>query len=390
VIPGDIGAELATAIRAAIAAGVLPAAAGAHVSAAGTWRPAPAGAGGGPGTYATTLPFGLAEATGLDAAPIAALLAAGLRHVSWITAASVTGGGYLTVAAAPEALAALAVRVTLAGDGCAHSDALRGVRRSAPAGSDLAGAVTWAQAWQRMTEAATARLAAVAGADVTFTTDIQRSVGARSGPRADPVRTGPGAPGDRPGPAAAGSAREGAPGPDGLGPVAAGVAFAGGDAIRYALARVRADRAGRTDAGAAVKHVLGNPFFAVCYAAADAASTLRWADDLGLQRGEPGDFAPDRLSLAPELELLYAISWLPERAAGAARRGQPREFARYLEGLARCYLGCRGNCPALPFLGQSAPRDAAGTRARLWLTSAAGTALGAGLRLLGIEPPERV
>ena len=361
MIPGEIGAELASAIKAAIAAGELPPAVESRASAAGTWRPAPSAAGGAPGTYASTLPFIMAEATGLDAAKIAALLAARLRRVSWIAAASVTGGGYLTVVVTTETLAALAVRVTQAGDGCARGEALRGAVRSAPADADLAGVVTWTQAWQRVTDAVTGRLAAAAGAQVNFTTEIERPVGAGLAAPAAPA-----------------------------GPVAAAVAFAGADAIRYALARTRTRRAARIDARSAVQHVLGNPFFAVCFAASDAASTLRWAGDLGLQRGEPGGFVPGRLSMAPELGLLYAISWLPERAAGAARRCQPHEFARYLGGLAGAYLDCRDNCPALPFMGRSAPLDAAGIRARLWLVSAAGAALGAGLRLLGIDPPERV
>jgi arginyl-tRNA synthetase len=117
---------------------------------------------------------------------------------------------------------------------------------------------------------------------------------------------------------------------------------------------------------------------------------LRWAADLGLSRGGPGAFGSSLLALAPEQRLLSAISWLPERAAGAARRGQPHEFARCLEDLAGAYLDCRGRCPALPFLGSCAPRTAAGIRARLWLASAAAAALGAGLRLLGIDPPDRV
>ena len=377
MIPGDIGAELASAIKAAIAAGELPPAAESRASAAGTWRPAPPAAGGAPGTYASTLPFSMAEATGLDAAKIAALLTARLRRVSWITAVSVTGGGYLTVVVTAETLAALAVRVTQAGDGCARSDALRGAMRSAPSDADLGGAVTWTQAWQRVTDAATGRLAAAAGAQVDFTTEIERPVGA--GPA--------GAAGHGPGERAVPGHGAGLVAP--AGPVAAAVAFAGGDAVRYALARTRTGRAARIDARSAVQHVLGNPFFAVCFARSDAASTLRWAGDLGLQRGEPGGFVPARLCAAPELGLLYAISWLPERAAGAARRCQPHEFTRYLGGLAWAYLDCRDNCPALPFMGRSAPLDAAGIRARLWLVSAAAAALGAGLRLLGIDPPER-
>lgn len=387
MIPGDIAAELARAIDAAIADGELPPAAKSRSGAAGTWRPAPAQAGGGPRTYATSLPFGLAEATGLEAAAVAAVLAARLRHVSWIAGASVTGNGYLTVAVTADTLAGLAVRVTQAGDRYADSTALGstalgGTGRSAPAGAGLASAATWPQAWQLATGAATGRLAAVAGAKVNFKTDPERPVGARPAAPAGQARGGPRVGGDEPGPAAPSGAESG--------PVAAAVAFAGEDAIRYALVRARTGRAVRIDAGSSVKQVLGNPFFAVCFAHADAVSMLRWADDLGLSRGAPGDFVPSLLALAPEQRLLSAISWLPERAAGAARRGQPHEFARYLEDLAGAYLDCRGSCPALPFLGSSAPRTAAGVRARLWLASAAAVALGTGLRLLGIDPPDRV
>lgn len=371
MIPGDIGAELARAIDAAVADGELPPGARARSSSAGTWRPAPAAAGGDPRTYATSLPFVLAEATGLAAVPVAARLADRLRCVGWIAAASVTGTGYLTVAVTADTLAALAVRVTQAGDRCAGSEALAGTEFSGPADAALASAATWARAWRLVTEAATGRLATAAGAKVNVKTD--------------PERGGAGVPGDEPGPAAPA-------GPDGPapGPVAAAVAFAGEDAIRYALARTRTGRAVRIDAGSSVKQVLDHPFFAVCFSHADAASMLRWAGDLGLRRGAPGEFEPSLLALAPEQRLLAAISWLPERAAGAARRGQPHEFARYLEGLAGAYLDCRGSCPALPFLGSAAPRAAAGVAARLWLASAARAALGAGLRLLGIDPPDRI
>ena len=425
MIPGDIGAELARAIDAAVADGELPAGARARSGAAGTWRPVPAAAGGGPRTYATSLPFVLAEVTGLAAIPVAARLADRLRCVSWITAASVTGTGYLTVAVTADTLAALAVRVTRAGDRCASSDALAGTELPAPADAALAGAATWAQAWRRVTEAATARLAAAAGAKIKIKTDPERPVGAGPAATAGHARGGSGIAAAGSGPVAraghgwdhsgiaaagpgpavpAGHARDqsgvpgqgprpaaavGRAGPE-PGPVAAAVAFAGADAIGYALVRTRAGRAARIDARSSVRQVLDNPFFAVRFAHADAASMLRWAEDLGLGRGAPGEFEPSLLALPPEQRLLAAISWLPARAAGAARRGQPHEFARYLEGLAAAYLDCRDSCPALPFLGSSAPRAAAGTRARLWLASAARAALGTGLRLLGIDPPDRV
>ena len=91
-----------------------------------------------------------------------------------------------------------------------------------------------------------------------------------------------------------------------------------------------------------------------------------------------------------ERALLGAMSWLPERVAWAARRGQPGEFARYLAELADAYHDCREHCPALPFGGHSAPRDPDTTRARLWLVTAARTAIAAGLDLLGVSAPDRL
>jgi arginyl-tRNA synthetase len=133
-----------------------------------------------------------------------------------------------------------------------------------------------------------------------------------------------------------------------------------------------------------------NPFFGVRYAHADAASVLRWAADLGVDRGRPGAFQPGRLMHPAELRLLDLMSWLPERAVSAARRRRPDVFTRYLEGLGRAWLDCRESCPALPFGGRAAPRDAAAAAARLWLAAAAQTALGTGLRLLGAAAPQRV
>jgi len=305
VIPGDIAAALG-------------------VRASGTWRPAPPGASGAPGTYATSLPFRLAGATGREPGQVAAGLAATLRRVAWISAASVTGGGYLTVTATPAALAALAVRVPAAG-----------------AGEGVAADIT-------------GRLAEAAGAKVTVRTEPPCS------PRPD------------------------------LSAPAAAVAFAGPEAIRYALARTPPGRAVAIDAAACVRNVLGNPFFAVRYAHAHAASLLRWAADLGIDRGPPDAFRPDLLGHPSERELLGAISWQPERVAAGARRRRPDAFARYLEGLAGVWLGCHESCPALPFGGRSAPRDRPEVAARLWLAAAAQTALGTGMQLLGMAAPERL
>jgi arginyl-tRNA synthetase len=89
--------------------------------------------------------------------------------------------------------------------------------------------------------------------------------------------------------------------------------------------------------------------------------------------------------------LLDAMSWLPERVAGAARRRQPHVVAAYLEDLAGQYFGWQEACPVMG-PGSVPPRPPGGelTRARLQLASAARTALGTGLRLLGIAAPGRM
>lgn len=326
MIPGDIAVALG-------------------VRASGTWRPAPGGA---PGSYATSLPFLMASEAGAKPAKIAAGLAGRLRGESWIEAARVTGGGYLTVTVTDRALAGLAVRVAEAGDACAASDALRGTSVSAPASDDPASAPTWAAARRLVADAVTGRAAQCCGA----TLDIR------------PVRRAP--PGQAP---------------------AAAVAFAGQDPVRYALARSASAGAEPIDAARLVTGGLESPFFLVRYAHAQAASVLRWAGDLGIGRGQ---FHAELLSHAGELELLAAMSWLPERVAAAARRRRPDVLARHVERLASRWLDCAEGHPALPFGGRQAPGDRAEASARLWLAAAAQAAIAAGLRLLGVAAPMRI
>jgi DALR anticodon binding domain len=179
--------------------------------------------------------------------------------------------------------------------------------------------------------------------------------------------------------------------------VAAAVAYAGADAVRYWLTRLPAARAGVLDRMERAARQLGRdtpapPFpapptmardlDAVRFACADAAATMRWAAELGAARTVPP--APAQLSHPAQIALLTQLSWLPERVAAAARRRQPDELPRALESLAGAWLDCRESCPALPFGGRDAPADGAGTSARLWLADATRAALAAGLELVGV------
>ena len=381
MIPGDISAEVARVIGAAVTAGELPSRA-ASLAAAGTWRPAPAGAGGAPGTYATSLPLVLARLAGRAAEPVTELLAAGLAAVPWIGGARLTGDGYLTVTVTAARLAGLPGRIVGAGPAVAASAALAGIRLAAPRLPDLATAPDWDQAWRTQRDALAGRLADAAGADVLFFDSQREPTGepaTQAGPDAAPVSTA----GLAGGPAAEA----------GRGPVAAAVAQHGTDAVRYALARTSAQRAGAVSRQLGLPLDLTNPFVTVRYAHADAASVRRWAADLGLaadRRAGPPAPVPDLLP--PELALVDAMSWLPERVAAAARRRRPAELAAYLESVASAWLDCADSCPALPFRGRGAPADLAGeqTTARLELADAARLVLATGLALLGISAPARM
>jgi arginyl-tRNA synthetase len=346
VLTGDLDRLLAAEI------GALPPPA---VTTAGTWQPAPPDGAPAPGTYGTAVAFRLAGRPE-KAQRIAGTLAAALRRADWVRSATVTGG-YVTVTVTPDALARLAARITAAGPACARSTALAGAAFSAPPDPDLATAPDWADARRRLAAHLTGRLAEAAGA-LTFPT-----LHAERRPVAGP----------RPGQAE--------------GPVADAIEFAGAGAIRYALARMPPGTAAGVDPAHAAQRRLDVPAYAVRYAHSRAASTLRQAADLGLSLGEAAEFGPRLLAHPSERALLGELSWLPERVAGAARRGRPDAFPRYLERLAGAYLDCQEQCPAVwPGIKTGGPQVVA----RLWLAAASATALRAGLDLLGVDAPDRL
>ncbi len=330
-----------------------------------------------PGSYASSLPFRLAE-PGSDPRAVAAQLAARLAAEPWIATAQVTGPGYLTVTVTHDALAGLAVRIARAGPASAASDALRGHTVTAPADPDLAAEPDWPRARAALAAHLTARLAAAAGATVFFSAErsvvplsrpqpaappgAERSVVPLSRPTAPPEPERPTPPASRP-------------------PLAAAIAYAGPDAVRFALARTPPGAA-PPPAEVIARHLLTNPAYAVRYAHAAAAAVLRWAAALGTGPAGPQEFRP-RLLLAPrELALLDALSWLPERVAMAARRGRPDEFAGYVEGLAARTMDTMSTTGFTKVSSISSER--------LWLAEAARAGLAACLGLLGVSAPRRL
>jgi arginyl-tRNA synthetase len=292
--------------------------------------------------------------------------------VPWIDKAEVTGPGYLTVTVTAAALAAVADGITEAGPGCAAGDALAGLTVPAPPAGDPLAAATWEEARAALAARLTARLAAAAGATVAGITR-PRSGQPETEPGANPRRQDHVAPGE----------------------IAATAAFAGRDAVTFALARAIPGRPLRVAPEIIARHVAGNPAYAVRYAHSRAASGVRWAlasrgDDpsypaLG-DKGRPVREAESaaRLPADPgELALLDVLSWLPERVAVAARRGRPDEFARYLEELAGVTVDVLSSV-------RHPGNAAAPGSGRLTLARAARTGLAAGLGLLEVSAPERL
>ncbi len=344
MITGDLDRALASALA---AAGDLP-------FTGGTWRPAP---GGSPLGYATSLAPAVAARASRPAHDVAAALAGHLSGQTWITAVRPAGNGYLTIEVTPQALAASAAAMAAAGPACADSAILAGQAVTAPPWPDLAAEPGWPQAWLAQARAMTGRLAAAAGASVHELTGPERGT--------------PGA-----------SADTGLPSP-----VSTAVACLGADAVRYWLARLPQRSVPRRGPPLAA---LPGPFAAVQQAHAEAASTLRWAADLGIERVGPGDRLAELLGDPAEQALLSLLSYLPVRVAAAARRRRPDELPRYLEQLGQAWLRCRRARPALPFGGRAAPRDAVTAGARLLLADAARAALAAGLGLTGVGAAGRM
>lgn len=328
---------------------------------------------GAPCRYSSAVAFRLAAACGQPAEVIAARLSEALD--TKVATVMVTGPGFLTFTSTPEAIAALPARIAAAGAASANSDALAGQRVRAAPPADLAAAASWDFAKKALAAELTARLAAAAGAQLTD--DLTE----RAGPT--PEETLSAASGGGAGREAVGSGRHGEDDAAGSGPAryvdspGDAVRYAGTQAVRLSLARLAPGGAAAVDPVAAARHVRGNPAYAVRYAHARAASALRWA---GRDRDPAGPVLVPAAWLPADpgqLTLLDALSWLPERAAAAARQGRPDLFVRYLEGLAA------NTIDIVRFTSH-------GDDGTMGLVAAARAGLAAGLGLLGVGAPGRL
>ena len=161
----------------------------------------------------------------------------------------------------------------------------------------------------------------------------------------------------------------------------------GVDAARYALARYSSDSQIEIDIELWTRATRDNPVYYVQYVAARTANVARNAAEVGLTRGEPGDFQPGLLGHEKENDLLKALGEYPAVVASAAELREPHRVARYLEEVAGAYHRFYDQCRVLP-LGDEPVTDL--QRARLWLNDATRTVVANGLTLLGVTAPERM
>lgn len=350
MILADLDRELAAWVAAGIADGTLPSAVAA-IAPGRTWRRAPDQ---NPASFATSIAFELAAASGRPPARLAASLARPLRRLPWVAAAEPARDGYLTITVTSRALGRAAARIATGGPAVAASTTLAGTTTTVPPWPDPAAAPSWRHAWQDHAVAMTSRLARAAGASVTTITIS----GKRGTPGADAAGTS-------------------------LHPVADAVAWFGAPAVRYGLARTPPGRVAELGRALLEPGASGpDPLYWVRQAQASADSTLRWAADLHLQPGDPAEL----LGSPAEQALLGLLPWLPVRVAAAAARGRPDELPFFLEAVSDAWLAVRLTAPALPFGGRAAPADPAVAGARLTLAGAVRAVLACGIALSGAGP----
>jgi arginyl-tRNA synthetase len=361
VVTADLDRELASSVAALVAAGRLPAVAS-EVTTAGTWRPAPDGD---PASYATAVTFEIGRLAAITPVTFAAALAERLRALHWIKAAGPSGDGYLTITVTPQAQAASAAWMVMAGLTCAQSTIMRGAPATVRPWPDPAAAASWQHAWREQADAMIGRLAQAAGASATVLSE--RELPQRERGTAGELSISSLPP-----------------------PVQAAVAYFGVDSVRYRLARMLPGETARLSRIVRPGVRTADPLYSVQQAHAAAASTLRWAAELQLDAPNPGERAGELLSSPAERTMLGLLSFLPVRVAAAARRGRPDELPRYLEHLSAAWLECWQAAPALPFGGRAAAQDPYVVSARLLLAGAVTAALAAGLALTGIAAVDRL
>jgi arginyl-tRNA synthetase len=157
----------------------------------------------------------------------------------------------------------------------------------------------------------------------------------------------------------------------------------GKDAARYNFLMRRSDSHLDFDLELAKRQSSENPVYYVQYAHARICSIMRNADERGYKIPAYGEVDLSFLTLPEEINLIKAITRLPEVVEGAALSLEPHRLTFYLNDLAALFHSYYNKHKVLS--------DEEGlSRARLFLTKSILAVLSNALRILGVSAPERM
>jgi arginyl-tRNA synthetase len=157
----------------------------------------------------------------------------------------------------------------------------------------------------------------------------------------------------------------------------------GPDAARLTFLLQSVDTSQTFDLDVVTSQAMDNPVFYVQMAHARIRSIKRKADDLHLARQPLADADLALLTHERELDILRALSELPDAVLTAAKDRAPHRVATWVRELAGAFHGFYHDCYVI---SDQTPPDL--TQARLWLVEAAEIGLAIGLDLLGVTAPE--
>ena len=158
----------------------------------------------------------------------------------------------------------------------------------------------------------------------------------------------------------------------------------GVDAARYALTRSSINSMLDIDLDLLSKKTNDNPVFYVQYAHARTKQVASNAASLGV---DTNTFNPSLLVHPAESDLLAKLAQFPAVMSHSAEERSPHLVARYLEEVAGSYHRWYDNCRVAPISGGAVEPV---HQTRLWLNNAATVVLANGLRVLGVNAPERM
>jgi arginyl-tRNA synthetase len=157
----------------------------------------------------------------------------------------------------------------------------------------------------------------------------------------------------------------------------------GPDAARLTYLLQSIDSPQTFDFDVVTSQAMENPVFYVQMAHARIRSIARVADERGVARRPLGEVDLDLLVHERELDVLRALSELPDVVLLAARERAPHKVTTWVRELAGAFHGFYHDCYVL---GDDVAPEL--TQARLWLVEGAEVGLKVGLDLLGVAAPE--